>query len=745
MSNTADINTSSLSTFGDSWRTSDGILLQSDGRSPAEFFATLSGGFPEVNTIRVDFNIYTLSNPTRLESWRIFISAAVDAGYKLIIENSDGAMANNSSHFQSIKNAVGNPENLGGANALNSINTIPIKYDPNFDYLDSSVEYIEKISQDWGAMLDWFHQPENQKILDAVYGWELLNEPQIYGANASSADLYSAHMSSLIAAHSAEFGDKKILVGGLNYSALFGPFSEASLDRIRDAAAERLVWSVHMYPGWIVPDQVLDPDGDQFSKNINLRIGNVLSSGDDILLTETHLFTQNGSLNYLSNDKYAISSFNMQQEWLWFAENGIGVSWWPPFARQSALVNHLGKPDWAVYAESAALSHDLWSHRETAENLKPSEHFGTSMGNNITITGLGNALSDYITRSLVSNDATKIIPTGMIGNHGLYFGFAGNDTITGSNDTLVATKGVDMLYGGDGNDVINGQSGNDWLFGGNGNDTINGGAGNDVIIDRAGGSEIHGGAGNDYIQAVGGKIYGDDGNDTLLFASGDSYTAVGGAGADTFVVMGSGTVTVRDITNGSDKLSLSFWADDPDVERVLVKMHLDGKGQQTGDILITNEHGGFYRISGAYTKVVDFKDSYFTDTGDIMVLYEYATQLVDGKFYGSERGEIINLYSGGDYWGKQGSDLFIASNASVRIRDFEIHAKGDIIDLSAWNLSGFDDLIITNRLTGQGGATNEVMITDAAGHSLRVALYENFGTNDPSLGADDLSADMFIF
>lgn len=80
------------------------------------------------------------------------------------------------------------------------------------------------------------------------------------------------------------------------------------------------------------------------------------------------------------------------------------------------------------------------------------------------------------------------------------------------NDTLVGGAGNDTLRGGDGNDLLAGGAGDDLLVGGNGDDTLVGGAGHDTLI---------GGAGDD----------------TLVVDASD--IALGGSGADRFVVTDS--------------------------------------------------------------------------------------------------------------------------------------------------------------------------------------------------------------
>ncbi|MFV0411618.1 MAG: hypothetical protein ACK5LJ_18545 [Paracoccus sp. (in: a-proteobacteria)] len=113
MSNVANINAISMSTVKKySWRTDGGIKIDVGGMQGGmenndpdltglayldraeEFLDALRGNFPEVNTIRLDFNIYTLNNQNLLADWENFAAAAAGRGYQLIIQNSDGVMSN---------------------------------------------------------------------------------------------------------------------------------------------------------------------------------------------------------------------------------------------------------------------------------------------------------------------------------------------------------------------------------------------------------------------------------------------------------------------------------------------------------------------------------------------------------------------------------------------------------------------------------------------------------------------------
>lgn len=127
------------------------------------------------------------------------------------------------------------------------------------------------------------------------------------------------------------------------------------------------------------------------------------------------------------------------------------------------------------------------------------------------------------------------------------YGFAGNDTLTG-------TIADDHLYGGDGNDVLNGGEGNDLLVGGNGDDQLRGGKGSDYLIGEAGNDILGGtdsldqGAYEDspvyYLSIaqrtfVGNTYWGGTGDDTLNGTfGGDTYLFNLGDGRDTIIEPG---------------------------------------------------------------------------------------------------------------------------------------------------------------------------------------------------------------
>ncbi|WP_161596469.1 cellulase family glycosylhydrolase [Paracoccus aeridis] len=514
-----------------SWRADTGVELQVGG-GPERFIAALQGSFPEVNVLRLDFNAESVDNPGVTDDWRAFADLAAQAGLRLVIQNSDGDLAEGMTRAERAT--------LGAADALRD---------------DAADSRIDDVRNDWDRMLGWFRRPENARIMDAVAGWELINEPMAYGNSPDAGAVYSQHMADLIAA--LDWGGKRIFVGGLNASA---QFANLDPDLIRQAAGDRLVWSVHMYPAWVVAD-VPDPDARTFAAQLCKRIGDLAGSGDDMMVTESQLYTASGSLDPAAAGERAAQSFNMARLLPWFADQGIGWTWWPPTGRASQLVRWNGARDgFETMVESAAFAHAGWVRDEVRPPRAATEHWGAPGADEVAITGRG-------------GDARDHIADGVSNPHGLFFALGGDDRVTGGDL-------ADLLYGGDGSDALAGGGGDDWLFGGRGADTLDGGEGRDALIDPEGANVLSGGDGDDHLEGSG-ALSGGDGDDVLLAlappaALGDApatpSTLTGGEGADRFLPGPRGAFTITDFTPGTDRLDLSLLARPENAPTVKVRL-----------------------------------------------------------------------------------------------------------------------------------------------------------------------------
>ena len=167
-------------------------------------------------------------------------------------------------------------------------------------------------------------------------------------------------------------------------------------------------------------------------------------------------------------------------------------------------------------------------------------------------------IGDVNDNSLIAGKGNDFL-YGMGGNDSL-FGDEGNDYLNGGdgNDYLYGGDGDDRLYGGTGDDILYGDAGNDTLYGGAGDDILYGGDGDDKLYGGTGHDRLYGGAGDDYLYGEDGDdhLYGGDGNDTLSGGYGDDILD-GGAGNDHLVGGGGNDVFVFGPGYGHDTVDAS--------------------------------------------------------------------------------------------------------------------------------------------------------------------------------------------
>ncbi len=119
----------------------------------------------------------------------------------------------------------------------------------------------------------------------------------------------------------------------------------------------------------------------------------------------------------------------------------------------------------------------------------------------------------------------------------------GTPTVYATNWGNIGTKSADFVMTKDAGGTGIGGLGDDFLLGGQGQDILLGGLGNDII---------RGGAGSD-------KLIGNAGNDSIYVNRGDGDLALGGAGADTFVIQGASSLGATQISRILDfKLNEDF-------------------------------------------------------------------------------------------------------------------------------------------------------------------------------------------
>ncbi|SPJ23054.1 hypothetical protein [Palleronia abyssalis] len=438
------------------------IPLGMDG-NPEQFAAKLKEALPSVNTLRMAFNEYSFDENGQLhEQYERFLEAAASEGFQLVMVYAGG-------DIQRFGQDQSDPDVVAAG-------------------LDGDVK--NGLIQGWDSMLDWLDA--HSEVKNAVWGYEIANEPAAYQNgdrivdDARFVELYAEHMIELGARIEAR-SDANILVGGFGYSGRFTDLDAGdiggltALDAIRDAIGDNLVWSAHLYPGWVRSDGDLD----LLAERLEAHYAPVL--GDAILLTEI-----NASGSRVDNpDTLDGEPATYIRAWEWFTDNGMGASWFPGA--------ETGGSNFAVIAADGTISYLHQGSLAHGFNL-------FSLGENPVVHAHGEEFGTDLVEGRVRNERHDV--DGMTFDEGIDgvafgFGYGGNDTITGQD------RANDLIYGGTGDDRANGMAGDDHLFGQDGHDSLQGGLGNDVLM--------------------GGR-----GNDTLIGGNGYDMST-GGAGADVFV------------------------------------------------------------------------------------------------------------------------------------------------------------------------------------------------------------------
>lgn len=200
----------------------------------------------------------------------------------------------------------------------------------------------------------------------------------------------------------------------------------------------------------------------------------------------------------------------------------------------------------AVYGYGGSYDYSVWGD-DAAGNAFCCQVTNTSLDQ---VMALGGSGGDTLAFTYSTGGTTYNLsahPSALL-VRGLAFGRGGDDTITGSGQSLGTYR--DELQGDDGDDTIAGGNGNDTIFGGEDNDTLQGDDGDDTLHGDPGADDIAGGNGNDTLLGDDGIdfICGDNGSDMLQGgASGDvlwdsSGVNSGNGGTGTDDCGGSGTI-----------------------------------------------------------------------------------------------------------------------------------------------------------------------------------------------------------
>ena len=440
--------------------------------NPEAFVAAIQGGLPLVNNLRVHFNEFSFNPDGSLNpQFERFLTAAAAAGYQVTLTYGSG-----------------DTQNIGLGDASHPALT-------NADAYAALEANFIKVQGAWSAMMDW--QDRHPDVAQAVYGWDLMNEPAAYRntvrANGSDANYSASDFVALFATHSAQLAqmiearaEGKILVGGWGYNGDFLTLANtmvsnvSALDYLRAAVGADLVWSAHLYPGWMGTNLATDPAG------LAARLDAIFAplQGDDVLVTETNI---DGAVDDPSQAADYGDLFAASPEW--FAANGIGIGWFPGTQTGGSHLIYVESDGSITIRHQHSLAHALDAYSLTGTQA---EHAGDErITTTLVDAGLRNETYEIAAGEAQFDPLTKM---------GTAFGFGGADTLQGtvlSNDFLYGGAGNDTLRATGGDDFLFGQGDDDWLGGGSGRDHLFGGLGDDTLDAGTGANLMAGGAGND--------------------------------------------------------------------------------------------------------------------------------------------------------------------------------------------------------------------------------------------------------
>lgn len=459
------------------WQDPTQMIPSGMNGNPEAFVAAIRTGLPLVNNLRVMFNEYSFNADGSMNpQFERFLAAAAAQGFQLTICYGGG-------DTQRLGNGDATHPRLTNAEAFTAL-------EANFT----------TVSGAWSQMMTWMNQ--HAAVESAVYGWELMNEPAAYresiranGADAtystqSFVQLYAEHAAALTRQIEAQAAGN-ILVGGWGYNGDFLALqqnmvgSQTALDYLRAAVGDNLVWSSHFFSGWLGTSGATTPA--ELQAQFDALYAPI--RGDNILVTEVNVHgTVDATSTPIDGTDVLAASLD------WFGSNGIGLGWYPGLQEGAAHLLTIERNASLTYRHQHSLAHALDGFSAADA---PLVHAGDE------------ALTAVLTTARLRNESYQVTAgEGLFDaatQMGSAFGYGGNDTLTGtdqSNDFLYGGSDQDLISGQQGDDFLFGQTGNDTLLGGDGLDQLFGGAGHDLLDGGAGANLLDGGAGNDmYIVA----------------------------------------------------------------------------------------------------------------------------------------------------------------------------------------------------------------------------------------------------
>lgn len=492
--NVAMINLVMLAADGSGGVWQDPVQLIPHGMNgdPEGFVARIREGLPLVNNLRVLFNEHSFNaNGSLHPEMERFLRAAVAQGFDLTICYGGGD-AQNIGIGTDRWPALSNPE------AIRALN-----------------ENLTDVSGAWADMLAWM--AANPAVAAGVWGWELMNESAAYRHsvrfNGTADGLSAADFVKLYADHAIELArqigaaaEGNILVGGWGYNGDFLTLAntqiagQSALDYLRAGVGQDLVWSAHLYPGWMGTNTVNTPA----ELIARLEVIYAPVAADRVVITEINA---DGQINNPAQPQGFDDFFAAAYEW--FVGRGMGFGWYPGVQTGASHLIYLETNGTETYRNQHSLAHAMnaFSLGQSPASAAAGEVVTASLvtaqlRNQAYETATGEALFDAVSQA------------------GFGFGFGGNDTLRGTSGSN------DFLYGGQGNDILSGYGADDFLYGQHGNDLMLGSSGRD-------------------------QLFGGWGHDTLDGGSGQDYMA-GGRHNDTYVVNSSLDTVVEHYGEGSD-------------------------------------------------------------------------------------------------------------------------------------------------------------------------------------------------
>ena len=342
---------------------------------------------------------------------------------------------------------------------------------------------------------------------------------------------------------------------------------------------------------------------------------------------------------------------------------------------------------------------------------------------------------------------------GLIGNLVIARDVVIENTIAGfGNDVVIGNSAVNRLEGRAGDDVLEGGAGADILDGGAGNDTaaytdsdtgvtvrLLTGAGRRGHAEGDSLSGIENLTGSAYNDAFGGDtgnnvLNGGPGNDGLWGSAGDDIL-IGGSGADRFY--GGGGQDTADYTDSPAGVtvrlhSLSASGGDAEgdtFESLIDVSYTDADGAAQTESLPDIEH----LTGSAHNDILagDRRDNVLDGAGGNDTLYggpgggddAMLGNAGDDRLFGGQGADRLDGGTGDDTLsGGPAGDVFVFAPGSGDDTITDFTNSQDRIDLTAFELSGYDDLTITD---GTDGVT-----IDLSAHDGGTILLEGFDMAD---------------